>query len=353
MERVIRDWVGRYLAHPEAVALVAMVVFTTTVVLSIGGVLAPVMAAVVIAFVLDAVVKLVRNMGLGESPSIYLVYLAFLGVFFYSLIVFIPNLVGQITLLFEEFPNMINKSQKLLLSLPDKYPEYLTKEHIDRVIHSITQTPELRNFGRNAISVSLSKIPSLVAWLVYLVLVPIMAFFFLKDAKSITKYFAKFFPSNPTLLLKVREQFLLQMGNYLRGKVVEMLIVGLVTYTALWMLGLPYSMVLSVAVGLSVFIPYVGAIAVTLPVVIVGLVHWGLTKDWLWMFGIYTIIQVLDGYVLVPLIFKEAVDLHPLATLIAIIVFGSIFGLWGVFFAIPLAIVTRLLVEYWPVAERA
>jgi len=110
---------------------------------------------------------------------------------------------------------------------------------------------------------------------------------------------------------------------------------------------------LGLAVGLSVIIPYIGAALVTLPVVAVGFFQWGLVSEFYWLCVVYLIIQALDGNLLVPLLFSEAVNLHPVAIILAVLFFGGIWGLWGVFFAIPLATVIKAIINAWPTAEPA
>lgn len=92
-----------------------------------------------------------------------------------------------------------------------------------------------------------------------------------------------------------------------------------------------YAVLLGVLVGLSVLIPYIGAAAVTVPVAMVALFQWGLTPEFWWLLVAYGIIQALDGNVLVPILFSEAVNLHPVAIIVAVLVFGGLWGFWGVF----------------------
>ena len=86
----------------------------------------------------------------------------------------------------------------------------------------------------------------------------------------------------------------------------------------------------------------------TVPVALVALFQWGLTPDFYWAVAAYLIIQALDGNLLAPLLFSEAVDLHPVAIIVAILFFGGIWGFWGVFFAIPLATVIQAILRVWP-----
>jgi putative permease len=100
-----------------------------------------------------------------------------------------------------------------------------------------------------------------------------------------------------------------------------------------------------------VIIPYVGMVLVTIPVVAVGLVQFGLSQDFFYMFGSYLIFQILDGNILVPILFSEAVNLHPIAIIAAVLFFGGIWGFWGLFFAIPLATLVKTLIIAWSKSE--
>jgi putative permease len=111
---------------------------------------------------------------------------------------------------------------------------------------------------------------------------------------------------------------------------------------------LRYATLLAVLVGLSVLIPYIGAVIVTIPVILVAFFQWGIGEHFVYLLVAYGVVQTLDGAILVPLLFAGAVNLHPLAIIIAVLVFGGWWGFWGVFFAIPLATVVKAILEDWP-----
>ena len=140
----------------------------------------------------------------------------------------------------------------------------------------------------------------------------------------------------------------LQLSNYVSGKLIEILIVGSVSYLVFAYVGLPYAVLLSLLVGLSVIIPLFGAILVTIPVLLVGLYEWGLTEQFYWLVGLYILIQILDGNILVPILFSDRNNLHPVFIIIAILFFGGIWGFWGLFFAIPLATFIKAIANSWP-----
>jgi putative permease len=140
----------------------------------------------------------------------------------------------------------------------------------------------------------------------------------------------------------------MQFANYVRGKAIEILIVGLASLLAFLILDLNYAALLALLVGLSVLIPYIGATVVTLPVLLVGYMQWGWGLDFFWLFIVYGAIQFVDGNLLVPLLFSEVVNLHPVSIIIAVLLFGGIWGFWGVFFAIPLATLVKAVYNAWP-----
>jgi putative permease len=111
-------------------------------------------------------------------------------------------------------------------------------------------------------------------------------------------------------------------------------------------------MLLGVVVGLSVLVPYIGATVVTLPVAVIAYFQWGFTGDFGYIMLAYAVIQALDGNVLVPLLFSEVVNLHPIAIIVAVLVFGGLWGFWGVFFAIPLATLVQAVLSAWPRAPK-
>ena len=188
----------------------------------------------------------------------------------------------------------------------------------------------------------------LIVAFVYMILMPILVFFMLKDKERIQLWFTRFVPKDRRLAAEVWHDVDRQIANYIRGKFWEILIVGSATYATFTLLGLNYTVLLALVVGLSVVVPYVGATVVTFPVAMVAYTQWGFGAEFLWLLAAYAVIQALDGNVLVPVIFSEAVHLHPIAIITAVLVFGGIWGFWGAFFAIPLATLVQAILKAWP-----
>ena len=132
-----------------------------------------------------------------------------------------------------------------------------------------------------------------------------------------------------------------------RSKVAERLLTMLAALFGGLRGGLALS-VLAVGAVLAASTGIVGATVVTFPVVMVAWFQWGWGPDFIWVTVAYLVIQALDGNVLVPLLFGEVVNLHPIAIIVAILVFGGLWGFWGVFFAIPLATLVNAVLRAWP-----
>ncbi|EPN49080.1 membrane protein, PerM family, partial [Pseudomonas syringae pv. actinidiae ICMP 19096] len=199
-----------------------------------------------------------------------------------------------------------------------------------------------------ALTFSISSLPLLVNLMIYLVLVPILVFFFLKDRHLIGRWARGYLPRERALLNRVADEMKRQIANYIRGKVIEIFICGGVTYIAFVALGLNYAALLAMLVGISVVVPYVGAVVVTVPVALIGLFQWGWSDQFIYLMIAHGVIQALDGNVLVPLLFSEAVNLHPVAIICAVLLFGGLWGFWGIFFAIPLATLFKAVLDAWP-----
>ncbi len=345
---VLRNWYQRHFSDPQAVILAFMLIFGFMLIMLMGQVLTPVIAAIVIAYVLQGAVKKLTWLGIPHVLAVSLVVLGFvmlLMVFFLGLS---PLLTKQLSQFFADMPVMLGKWQSLLMSLPQNYP-FISEAQIREIVTHINN--ELATVGQLVLSRSLASVINLFTLLVYIVVVPLLVFFFLKDAERITRWISRFLPSSEGLAGQVWKEVDSKIGSYIRGKLIEIAIVALVTFIAFKVLGLQYAALLSLLVGLSVIIPYVGAIAVTIPVALIAYFQFGPGPEFVYILIAYGIIQFLDGNVLVPLLFSEVVNMHPAAIIVAVLVFGGLWGVWGVFFAIPLATLIQAVINAWPTVQ--
>ena len=350
MIKVLRNWMDRYLSDEEAILFALLLIGFFALIIWLGQPLAPVFTAVILAFIMQGGVERLMGLGMGKLLSVMVVFLSTILAFVGFLVGVVPALFQQAENFLSELPNLILTVQVQLENLAQRYPQYFNPEQISQLINQAGQ--QISGLGQWVLSFSLESLPGLIGLLIYLVLVPILVFFFLKDADLILGSIGKMLPERRPIMAQVWVEMKAQVSNYVRGKFLEILIVGIVSYLAFAFMDLRYAGLLALLVGLSVVVPYIGAAVVTIPVAAVAFVQWGWSSEFYWLLGIYALIQALDGNVLVPLLFSEVVNLHPVAIIVAVLLFGGIWGFWGVFFAIPLATLFKAVVSAWPVASR-
>ncbi|EIJ33229.1 AI-2E family transporter [Thiothrix nivea] len=346
MIKLLNDWYNQHFSNPQVAILALLLLLGFGTVVLAGDVLAPVLAAIIIAYLLDGGVDFMRTFKLPRFIVVLIVFSVFILVLLIVLFVLAPLMLKQATQFVLEIPGMLAAGQSALSLLPEKYPTIISEQLILELLNGLRT--QLTLMSQRVLSFSLSSVVDLIAFMVYLVVVPLLVFFFLKDKDSILAWFTSFLPEDRRLVSKVWSEVNGKIAGYVRGKFMEILIVWVVTFVTFLAFGLEYSMLLSFLVGISVLIPYVGAAVVTLPVAIVAYFQWGYNSDFLYVIVAYGVIQFLDGNLLVPLLFAGMVNLHPVAIITAVLVFGALWGIWGVFFAIPLATLIHAVINAWP-----
>ena len=342
---IVRAWFDRLFAEEETVVLLLLIAAVLVMMLTLGNVLVPIVASIVLAFMMQGIIGRLSRAGAPQWVAISVAYTVFVSVFFGVLVVLLPLVWQQLTNLFQELPAMLRKLQHLLLVLPER-SELFTEQQIREWMAIASK--ELGSVGQYLLTFTIAQLPNLLGLMINIVLIPILVFFFLKDKITILAWLASFLPNHRPLLSAVWSEMNVQVANYVRGKAIEIVIVGVASYISFTVIGLNYPALLALLVGLSVVIPYIGAAVVTVPVLLVGYIQWGWGGEFLTLFIVYSVIQGLDGNVLVPLLFSEAVNMHPVAIIVAVLVFGGLWGIWGVFFAIPLATLVKAIIYAWP-----
>ena len=343
---VISGWINRYFSNEEAIFLVIFLTAALLILIFFGAVLAPILTGLGFAFLLKGVVARLVAWRVPRLVAVGLVELLFLGMLTALVIVILPLVSQQLGDLVNALPGFLEQLRDMASGLPQRYPEFFSETTVSSWMGALSQ--QVTGFGADLVQGVLSQFSNVVGLMIFLILAPVALFFFLKDSDRMLAAFAAVLPRERRLLNEVGREMSLQIANYLRGKLIEIVIVGGVTYITFWILGVNYAALFGLLVGVSVLIPFVGAIVVTIPVAVVGFLQFGWSVDFLVLMVAYLIIQGVDGNVLVPLLFSEAVDLHPVAIIAAVLVFGALWGFWGVVFAIPLATLLKAVIHVWP-----
>ncbi|MBR9727113.1 AI-2E family transporter [Shewanella intestini] len=344
------NWYKTRFSDPQAITLLLILVGLGLTLYFGASLLAPLLIALVLAFLLEWPVQQMTRIGLNRTAGASIVLLVFFSAMFIILLVLVPSIWKQGVSLLTDLPNMLDKGMLALQEFSAQYPQFVSAEQLDQLfvqLKRLLDTQHIFDFGKQLLGFS----ASLLVLMVYAILVPLLVFFFLKDKQILVQGSKRFFPSNRALASSVWSEMEQQIFNYIRGKVIEIVIIGVVSYIFFAVMGLRYSALLGVLTGLSVLIPYVGATLVTLPIALVAFFQWGVSPEFGYLLLGYGIIQALDGNLLVPILFSDAVDLHPVIIIAAVLVFGGLWGVWGVFFAIPLASLVKAVINAWPVNQ--
>ena len=341
MQSLLNKFIKRFFSNEESVYFAILLIFSFFFIILFGNVLLPVIISIVIAFLLNGFMTTLIKYNMSQKLSLSITLIVFFG-FYLSLFMALPSIGTEINNLLQNLPIIVSSFQQNLIEMNN----YFSEEEIDQIFANLS----------NQISVLLSSALGQLAGTVslmfnailYAIMIPLMVFFFLKDKSILLPIASIILPKENGFMQSVFSEMNDQLFNYVTGKFIEMLLVATASYILFAFLGLPYAVLIAILVGLSVIIPIFGAILVTIPVVLIGLYEWGLSENFYWLLGFYLLIQILDGNVLVPILFSTRNNLHPVVIIIAVLFFGGIWGFWGLFFAIPLATFVKAIINSWP-----
>ena len=341
MRSLLNKFIKRFFSNEESVYFAILLIFSFFFIILFGNVLLPVIISIVIAFLLNGFMTTLIKYNMSQKLSLSITLIVFFG-FYLSLFMALPSIGTEINNLLQNLPIIVSSFQQNLIEMNN----YFSEEEIDQIFANLS----------NQISVLLSSALGQLAGTVslmfnailYAIMIPLMVFFFLKDKSTLLPIASIILPKENGFMQSVFAEMNDQLFNYVTGKFIEMLLVASASYILFAFLGLPYAVLIAILVGLSVIIPIFGAILVTIPVVLIGLYEWGLSENFYWLLGFYLLIQILDGNVLVPILFSTRNNLHPVIIIIAVLFFGGIWGFWGLFFAIPLATFVKAIINSWP-----
>lgn len=336
----INDLLLRIFAHSDINKMFGVLAALAVTLWLFVSELAPLLAAVLIAYVLDGIVVAVmaklpiKRAVASTLVIVFVMLLALAGLYA------VPKLLFELRGLGDTLPKLGLVIEKAISNINAQIPEEiaLDKEHVASRVGEVAS-----GAAEYLLNNTLNIAGDVFTVFLYFILIPLLVFFLLKDKDVLRASLVDALPSSAALRdlwIKVDEQF----GSYVRGKVVETIIVGFITWWGFLFFDLNYGFTLAMMVGLSAFVPFVGVLAVTFPVVLFAYLQFGWSGEFAGVVAFYAVVMALDGQLLVPLLFSEAVKIHPVSIFAAIIFFGNLWGVWGVFFAIPLAAIIKSVI---------
>ncbi len=296
--------------------------------------------AALLAYILDPAASRLEARGLNRVVSTLIVFGGIIAILISFVFLILPVVSAESQAIQEGIAS--GKAKMLFLQLEQTLQQRLAFLGIEEIKLSEKIQSVLSSFGNQLFSYLLNA----VSLITNLVIIPFIMFFLLKDGREIKKNIIRLVPNRYfEFSLNMLYKMDLQLGNYLRGQLMDALIIGLLSIIALWILGINYFMVIGAFAGLANLIPYVGPIAGAIPAIIVSIMQFGDLSMVLWIAVAFTIVQLVDNVLVQPLVVAKTVNLHPLIVLLVVIIGGQFFGVLGMLLAVPATGVLKVIGE--------
>lgn len=366
MISLFKNWYLRHFSTPGTIEFALVLLCIFLIVYYFMWLVGPLVVALCIAYCLDGVVRfLTRKCYMSRTVASSVTMLFFIGLSVSILVFVVPKLLQQGSQFYqtlqsisaqnistekgEDFDSIVTSNiLPFVENLPDPLPSMMTEGEIKELVNKarLALISNVSNIFNNQI---MPSVVNVMSFLVYLVIVPIFTFLMLSNKSQLQSRFVTYIlPSNQRIIHEFWPQLTKQIEGYMRGKLIHITIVSIVNTVAFISFGLHYAILLGIGVGLSVVIPYVGAVIITIPILLVSVFQFGFGYTLVWLLVVYIIIQLLDSNVLTPMLFSKAMNLDAFSILASILIFGGLWGFWGVFFSIPLATFIRTIIVNWP-----
>jgi len=294
--------------------------------------------SVLIALVLKPFVYMLEKQKLSRTFSTVIVFVSFLLIIYFSLSFLIPQLIYQMNQLVNTLKDVsLNQEISLFEKKIIKVLPFIKEGEINS---------RIQNFFKDQIIYSLNHfynyVNSLVSIVAFIVIVPFLTFYILKDSIKIKRELVHIFPNKyfePAywIIKRVSDK----LSKFVTGWIFDATFVGLTIGLGFYLIGIDYSLPLGVIAGLGHLIPYLGPVVGGVPAIILSVLQTGNFSLVPLIILIVAIIYTLDNGFVQPYIFSKSVDMHPLVIILLIVAGGQLFGFFGMLFAIPISTVIK------------
>ena len=314
----------------------------------LSPVLMPFVIAALFAYLADPIVdRLERWMGRGLAVSLvfFVVTIVVTGI----LLVLVPFIEHQISNFLTQLPIWIDWFQTRATPWLTEHfgvsPDLLDTRSIINTLQ--THWKEAGGFAAATLAHVSKSGMTIIGWLVNLVLVPVVAFYLLRDWDILVERIHTMIPRGvEPVVSRLAHESDVVLGAFMRGQLSVMIALAFFYGAGFWLTGLSVGPLIGMVAGLISFVPYLGAITALVMGVIAALVQY---HDWyhvVLVVVVFVVGQLLEGYVLVPRLVGEKIGLHPVAVIFAVLAGGELFGFLGVLLALPIASVLMVVLRY-------
>jgi len=309
-------------------------------------IITPFLLAIVIAYILNPTVMRMERKGISRGVSILLMYLGVFALLAAFSVFFIPNLISNTKDLMTTLPEIINEYQTIF----NNFVSYIQSSRWSEDIKSVlfreieNNAAAAQNYITEILSRSLTTLIGAVSFISDLFLAMIIAYYFIKDKEFFKSGFLSLVPKKwRNGLIRTGREVNLILANFIQGQLLTALIIGLLETIGLTIIGVKYSFVLGIIGGIANIIPYFGPIIGAIPAVALALIQSPVKA--LWTALVFIIVQQLDNSFISPKIIEGRLGLHPVTTILAVLVGSQFLGILGMLISVPVAAVLKVLVK--------
>ncbi|HKJ05540.1 MAG TPA: AI-2E family transporter [Geopsychrobacteraceae bacterium] len=301
-----------------------------------SGLFLPILLSLIVTFLLDPAVQFLERERISRTTSIFIIYFLLLcGCAFLLILIGPPDWKGMFFALKADFPRYLSRANEylnnLLVGLEGHFP-FIANYNIPEKISTSAQ--QFLGLILKETPKSAMRIGSLF------LLVPLFSFFFLRDSKRIARNLIALTPNRYfEMVLDLYDHVSWQLAHFIRGRILEALIIGTVVYLGLSLTDIRYAPILAIIAGITNLLPYVGPLIGMVPGIIIALVDLGVGGQFWWIVCVYLLIAqiILDNFILIPILISRVSNLHPLWVILAIVMGGKLYGVIGMIIGVPIA----------------
>ncbi len=333
----------------KGLKLVRIIIFSAlaigfgALVWKVRGVLSPFLIGFLLAYIFSPLVNSLEKKGLSRGLAITLVYLCFFGVLC-SLVIFgIPEMYKEINRFAESLPKYMAEIQHWVDHLYERYKQSNLPAGLVKAIDS--NLIKVEGWLVHKSQGIINLIIALVTFLPLLLLAPILSIYFLYDWERMKTGLKEAVPQKwRGNAIHVGQEVSLVLRKFIRGNLTVAALVGVLIGLGMLLIGMDYALLIGVISALFDLIPYFGPVIGAIPALALALLK--SPSMALWVLAVIVLVQQIESNIIQPKIVGKSLGLHPLAVVFVLLAGGSLFGFWGMLFAVPVAGIIRVLVTY-------
>jgi predicted PurR-regulated permease PerM len=324
--------------------IVSLLLLTALLYLARGALL-PIVISLLLFYALHPVVKLgekifPKKFPLARDLSIIMAFTLLILLCLFAFQFVIPPFVSEFNQLSLNLPQFINQLRDLARSSQQWYAGFRLPVQVDMAI--ATGLNNAFNYISNFLQQLVLGLVAMLGQFIGFIVIPVIIYYLLKDDDKLAAGLMKLVPAqHQETMMAILEKVNFVLKSYVEGQIIICSLIGVLTGLGLYLMGVNFFLVLGLIAGVTELIPIIGPVIGAIPAVIIALLVSPAQAVQVVIF--YTVLQTIGAYILVPKLMGNKLDLHPLTILLAVLILGSLIGVWGIFFAAPIMAIIKVL----------